>query len=95
MRFRGFSAFLLICAVVPAAGAGEAVQQGLQRVRVERRDGLAFEVRPDLLGPSYFRVFEQGGEFFALARSGELLRSGDGLAPFESAGVPAGPSWPR
>ena len=63
----------------------------IQKTRVAlSRDGLAFEVRPDLLGPSYFRVFEQGGVFFALARSGELLRSGDGLAPFESAGVPAG-----
>ena len=63
----------------------------VQKTRVAlSRDGLAFEVRPDLLGPSYFRVFEQGGVFFALARSGELLRSGDGLAPFESAGVPAG-----
>jgi len=63
----------------------------VQKTRVAlSRDGLAFEVRPNLLGPSYFRVFEQGGVFFALARSGELLRSGDGLAPFESAGVPAG-----
>jgi hypothetical protein len=63
----------------------------VQKTRVAlSRDGLAFEVRPDLLGPSYFRVFEQGGVFFALARSGELLRSGDGLARFESAGVPAG-----
>jgi hypothetical protein len=63
----------------------------VQKTRVAlSRDGLAFEVLPDLLGPSYFRVFEQGGVFFALARSGELLRSGHGLAPFESAGVPAG-----
>ena len=63
----------------------------VQKTRVAlSRDGLAFEVLPDLLGPSYFRVFEQGGVFFAMARSGELLRSGHGLAPFESAGVPAG-----
>ena len=63
----------------------------IQKTRVAlSRDGLAFEVRPDLLGPSYFRVFERDGAFFALARSGELLRSGDGLAPFESAGVPVG-----
>lgn len=66
---------------------GEFVQK--TRVAISR-DGLAFRVLPDLLGPSYFRVFEHDGAFYALARSGELLRSGDGLAPFESAGVPAG-----
>ena len=34
---------------------------GEQMTRVAlSRDGLAFEARPDLLGPSYFRVFRHG-----------------------------------
>jgi hypothetical protein len=66
---------------------GEFVQK--TRVAVSG-DGLRFDVREPLLGPSYFRVFAQEGAFYALARSGELLRSHDGFQPFESAGVPAG-----
>lgn len=63
----------------------------IQRTRVAlSQDGLTFEVRQDLLGPSYFRVFQQEGAFYALARSGELLRSTDGLVLFENAGVPTG-----
>jgi hypothetical protein len=50
-------------------------------------DGLHFTARPDRLGPFYFRVFRHDGWHYALAKegneSGRLLRSRDGLAPFE------------
>lgn len=52
------------------------------------QDGLRFEARPEPLGPFYFRVFTYRGEHYALAKlgneSGVLLRSADGLTPFES-----------
>lgn len=54
------------------------------------RDGLHFTVKEPELGPAYFRVFEQAGTFYALARAGELLRSPDGIEPFESRGIPEG-----
>lgn len=51
-------------------------------------DGLAFEVHPELLGPSYFRVFRHrrgaGDWWYALAMPGRLLRSKDGLTGFEA-----------
>jgi len=53
-------------------------------------DGLDFTVREPELGPAYFRVFEQAGAVYALARAGELLRSPDGFEPFESCGIPKG-----
>jgi hypothetical protein len=54
-------------------------------------DGLRFRMRAPELGPPYFQVFEQRGAWYALAWGGELLRSPDGVAPFESAGgAPAG-----
>lgn len=55
-----------------------------QRTRVAlSTDGLHFEAREELLGPSYFRVFEHGGAFYALAMPGILFRSADGLSGFE------------
>lgn len=51
------------------------------------RDGLGFEVVSEPLGPPYFRVFRHGGWFYAVAKkgneSGVILRSRDGLTPFE------------
>ena len=50
------------------------------------RDGISFTARPTPLGPSYFRVFRHDGFHYAIAleqNAGVLLRSRDGLAPFE------------
>ena len=55
-----------------------------QRTRVATSsDGLAFTPRPELLGPSYFRVFAWGGATYALGMPGILFRSADGLHGFE------------
>ena len=63
----------------------------IQATRVATsRDGLDFTVRERELGPAYFRVFEQAGAVYALARAGELLRSPDGFEPFKSCGIPKG-----
>ncbi len=55
-----------------------------QRSRVAlSTDGIAFEAREELLGPSYFRVFSHAGMTYALAMPGILLRSHDGLSGFQ------------
>jgi hypothetical protein len=55
-----------------------------QRSRVALSpDGLHFKALPDLLGPSYFRVFRHGGWTYALAMPGIIFRSRDGLTGFE------------
>jgi hypothetical protein len=46
-------------------------------------DGLHFTVRPEILGTSYWRVFEWGGYHYALAMPGKFYRSRDGLTGFE------------
>ena len=46
-------------------------------------DGLRFTARPEILGTSYFRVFEWRNRHFALAMPGQLYRSEDGLGRFE------------
>lgn len=49
-------------------------------------DGLNFTVQPDVMGPSYFRVWRWEGAWYALPRAGSpLLRSQDGLTGFEAA----------
>lgn len=55
------------------------------------KDGLRFDASETMLGSFYFRVFRWGGFFYAIAKDGnsgwgELLRSPDGLTPFESRG---------
>ena len=58
---------------------------GVQRTRVATSiDGLRFDVRDELLGPSYFRAFRHGGHVYALAMPGLLLRSRDGVSGFET-----------
>jgi hypothetical protein len=55
-----------------------------QRSRVAlSADGIRFKALPDLLGPSYFRVFRHGGWTYALAMPGIMFRSKDGLTGFE------------
>lgn len=57
---------------------------GTQRTRVATSvNGIDFEAREELLGPSYFRVFRHAGVTYALAMPGILLRSRDGLSGFE------------
>ena len=52
-------------------------------------DGLHFTAQPQPLGPFYFRVFCYQQTWYALAKTihapggGVLLRSGDGITPFE------------
>ena len=47
------------------------------------RDGLAFAPRPQVLGLSYFRVFQYGGWHYAIGMPGVFYRSREGLADFE------------
>ncbi|MFM1988972.1 MAG: hypothetical protein RJA99_1929 [Pseudomonadota bacterium] len=62
---------------------------GLEAFRVQRTrvavsaDGLRFEARAPILGPSYFRAFRHGGHVFAIAMPGLLYRSTDGIGRFE------------
>ena len=57
--------------------------------RASSEDGLRFEAEHTALGPSYFRVFQHDGAWFAIARvadlsgGGTLLRSPDGCDQFE------------
>ncbi len=57
--------------------------------RASSADGLHFKAESVALGPSYFRVFQHDGAWFAIARvldlsgGGALLRSPDGIAAFE------------
>ncbi|NNF79333.1 MAG: hypothetical protein HKN05_15005 [Rhizobiales bacterium] len=66
---------------------------GEQMTRVAlSRDGLNFQVRPELLGSPYFRVFPHDGWWYAFALPNQLLRSRTGLAPFEVGPTPLNPS---
>jgi hypothetical protein len=51
------------------------------------KDGLHFTASPEVLGPFYFRVFQYGGVYYAIAKNkntgGLLLRSHNGLTKFE------------
>ena len=46
-------------------------------------DGLQFTAQADVLGPSYFRVFEWDGMPYALARDGRVYRAADPMGPFQ------------
>ena len=53
------------------------------------KDGLHFNVKPQSLGPSYFRVWQSRGYYYALPRLAmPLFRSKDGFAPFEKTKSP-------
>jgi hypothetical protein len=49
------------------------------------RDGIHFKPLPQRLGEPYFRVFRWGDDYYAVTRSGSLVRSKDGLGPFGEA----------
>ena len=48
------------------------------------KEGIHFKVFPEMLGDSYFRVFQWGDYYYAIARLGILFRSVGGLTSFES-----------
>lgn len=55
-----------------------------QLTRVARsEDGLHFTARTEILGESYFRVFDWDGWVYAMAMPGIFYRSRDGLSGFE------------
>ena len=59
------------------------VAKGIQRTRVAlSEDGIEFEAREELLGNSYFRVFQHGGYHYAIGMPGVFYRSNDGLTEF-------------
>lgn len=49
----------------------------------ESRDGLAFTTHPAITKQSYLRVFPYQGQFYGMARLGQLLRAPDALSAFE------------
>jgi hypothetical protein len=58
---------------------------GKQLTRVATsRDGIHFDVRPELLGPSYWRVFSHDSYTYALAMPGQIYRSRNPLSGFET-----------
>ncbi len=69
---------------MPAPTGYEAL--GQVSFAAQSEDGLHFEVRNEILGKSYFRVFQYGGWHYALAKydnvDGVLYRSRDGLTDF-------------
>jgi hypothetical protein len=48
------------------------------------KDGIRFESQPQILGKTYFRAFAHAEHVYALAMPGQLYRSTDGLADFET-----------
>ena len=57
---------------------------GVQVTRVATSsNGIDFHARPEVLGGSYFRVFQYEVWHYALVMPGQLLRSRDGLSGFE------------
>lgn len=67
----------------PAEGTGRDIAIQKTFVAVSQ-DGLHFSPILTPLGDPYFRVFRWGGYNYALARAGVLLRSHDGITPFET-----------
>lgn len=71
---------------------GPAKAGGGQRTGVAAsKDGLAFQPSDKILGKFYFRVFQRGGFYYAIAKDGnagwgELSRSKDPLSPFQARG---------
>lgn len=61
----------------------EAVGRQVTRVALSD-DGLQFTAMPEVLGRSYFRVFQHQDSTYALAMPGQLYRSADGLTGFET-----------
>lgn len=56
--------------------------------RAVSRDGIAFTADRTVLGPSYFRVWQWDGHFYAISTMGRVSRSRDGVGPFEPGSSP-------
>jgi hypothetical protein len=62
---------------------------GLEEVAIQvsrvaiSHNGIDFEAQPEILGPSYLRIFPHEGMTYALAMPGQFFRSKDGLHGFE------------
>ncbi len=52
------------------------------------KDGIHFEAGTGILGPFYFRAFQRGGWWYAMAKRAWLYRSKDGITPFEEGANP-------
>lgn len=52
-------------------------------LRATSKNGIDFVPETEVLGESYFRVFNLQGLFYAMAKSGNLYRSKDGSTKFE------------
>ncbi|MEA5497927.1 glycoside hydrolase family protein [Limnoraphis robusta] len=65
-------------------------QQGQVTFLAISKDGLYWTASPEVLGPFYMRVFQYDGWYYAIAKNhnigGVILRSKDGLTPFERGG---------
>lgn len=60
------------------------MEDGIQATRVAvSKDGINFEVRPEVLSAPYLRVFKHKDYFYGLAMPGLLYRSQNGLTDFE------------
>jgi hypothetical protein len=59
----------------------DAVGTQVTRVAVSE-DGIGFTALPEVLGPSYMRVFRHQGMVYALTMPGRFYRSADGLHDF-------------
>jgi hypothetical protein len=49
----------------------------------ESVDGLNFQMRPAITKQYYLRVFRLGGQFYGMARLGQMLRAKDSTSSFE------------
>jgi hypothetical protein len=66
----------------PAEGTGTEIEHQ-KTLFADSADGLHFRANSAVLGPPYFRVFRWQGYLYAIARTGTLFRSSDGVSPFE------------
>jgi hypothetical protein len=66
----------------PAEGVGKEIDQQ-KTVLATSPDGLSFTAQGKALGPAYFRVFHWKQFYYAIVRAGVMLRSRDGVTPFE------------
>ena len=60
----------------------EAFAKQSTRVAVSE-NGIDFIAKPDILGPTYFRVFQRPDAVYAMAMPGQFYRSQDGYTGFE------------
>ncbi len=52
-------------------------------IRASSKNGIDFISENQPLGDSYFRVFKWNNDFYAIARTGKLYKSKDGISNFE------------